>query len=511
MEEELLLKVEEYKKKMQMLELQNNQLETRLRTQSRVLEKKEQIFEKEMCSIMKQFESLEKEKEESQEMANLFESNLKELENKIDQKNEEFDDVLVQLLQKEKEIRHMEDKINDRKDLEEKVQDLEDINDMMLKDKIQLKQKLEEIGSTIRKFERKKDKVERISVQCLTPRRSKRMTTFKLQNQQEEIKKERELRTRILQMLNPGDEDQSQNSLIWRKSEFDQNDSQLSKANTLKSYEADTPFKITFKQLERLEDQKNNGCLTERSSNRKSKMSTNLINKNGKENGMWTKMQSTPFDSNLKSVKKKPQLLLSSDIFEEEEFDVSSELKSYFQVRKSIKSRTPQHHSRKSSLFNKNKFLRYTSMAKEEKDMAPEKSQNVMACEQSLDSSSIQEYMSGSNMHFPMMQIPSLISPRRIPMKYSKTKGNSTINRPQINNSERPSEKKVPALDLSGVSKYEQIVPKKSVLQQETLDYDEMDTDKSEWMSRLNASEIMIVGHPQTENSFSNQHQGITL
>jgi hypothetical protein len=471
-----------------------------------VLEKKEQIFSKELENMMKQFETLEKEKEESQEMANLFESNLKELEFKIDQKNDEFDDVLIQLIRKEKEIQLMQDKIQERNDLEDKVNDLEEMNDLMLKEKIQLKMKLEQIGSTIRLFEKKKEKVERISVQCLTPRRSKRKTTMKLKAQQEEIRRERELRGEILNMLNQKQDTNSQCSFVWRKSLTDHNLSQLSGQDVLKSFEVQTPFKITFKQLETLESgEMEKGCLTERSSNRISqKREKQLLGKKGKENGKWAKMQSTPFDSNLKSVTKKPNLMLSSDIFEEEQFDVPSQLKNYFAVRKSTKCRTPQHHSRKSSLFNKNKLQRFTSRITEDPMDQTKEIPVVCDPEKSLESSSIQEYLSGNNLHFPMMQIPSLISPKTIPMKFlakNKHRQNRKSTMETGNRNSNKSESKVPALDFSALSKMKQNAPKESVNKLETCETEDFGNDKSEWMSRMNESEIMIGNYQETEKS----------
>lgn len=75
-----------------------------------------------------------------------------------------------------------------------------------------------------------------------------------------------ELTTRNLQTPKHREEDQSQSSLILKKSEFDQKNSQMSKTHSFKTNKNGTRFKITFNYLERLEDQQNISCLTERSS-----------------------------------------------------------------------------------------------------------------------------------------------------------------------------------------------------------------------------------------------------
>jgi hypothetical protein len=132
------------------------------------------------------------------------------------------------------------------------------------------------------------------------------------------------------------------------------------------------------------------------------------------------------------------------------------------------------------------------------------KSEMICDPEHSLESSSIQDYLSGNNLHMPSINIPSLISPRRIPMKFSvkKDKKKSQL-RPMEEGGDTQrtiSKGKVPMLDFSNIRKIENIVPNKMDMPNGNLELEEFD-NKSEWMSRLNESEICIVGYPETMES----------
>ena len=436
-EEQLLLQVEQYRAQMRELEQKNQDLEQQLRRQSKTLEHSQQAHTQEMHLMLRQFETLEHDKQQSDHTAELFRQNLQQVERQIETKNEEFEDVLVQLLRKEKQIRAMHDQISERSQLQQKVTDLEAINDAMLDDKIQLRKRLQDIGGAIRKFQEHRQRVQRASAKCLTPSARRGRTRMPEQpRNRDSTDHEQKLRDQILRMLGQSVDSLSQHSQARRHSQSDA-DSRASIREHIPSQSLDTPVTMTFQQLE-AGDSDDKVCLTERASERKSRKADGSGQIDGQDARVWAKMRSTPFESSPGPVRKRPQLMLSSGIFEHSETPAASDLadmpavQDYFQARRRRKARTPQHHSRKSSLFNKASIQRLANVAplRPREPNLPRHSELVRAPEQSLECPSIQNYLSRSNLHLPSVQLPSLMSPRSIPMKYSVRRDgqrNSTV------------------------------------------------------------------------------------
>ena len=98
--EALLRQLEEYQRKMAEMEAKNEHLESRLVKQSREIEKKEDMYNKEIDCLVLEMEGLEREKIREVNYARDLQQDLKELEEKIEWKNEEFQEVLQQLIDK---------------------------------------------------------------------------------------------------------------------------------------------------------------------------------------------------------------------------------------------------------------------------------------------------------------------------------------------------------------------------------------------------------------------------
>lgn len=96
----LLHQLEEYQQKMAEMQAKNEHLQTRLMKQTHEIEKKEEIYNKEIDCLVLEMEGLEREKLREVNYARDLQKDLEELEVKIEWKNEEFQEVLQQLIDK---------------------------------------------------------------------------------------------------------------------------------------------------------------------------------------------------------------------------------------------------------------------------------------------------------------------------------------------------------------------------------------------------------------------------
>jgi chromosome segregation ATPase len=150
----------DYKDKLDFLEKENMKLKSVLSNELNIKQQIREEHEKEIQELMKYFETLEEEKLEVEYKLNQNKEEIDDLQNQLNNKNKQIDDLCSEKRGMEEELFTLQDKAKKTKELEKRIEEVEDINNMIIDEKVKISGEKRSMVLRVSQLEREKEVIQ---------------------------------------------------------------------------------------------------------------------------------------------------------------------------------------------------------------------------------------------------------------------------------------------------------------------------------------------------------------
>lgn len=152
--------LENYQKKLEVLEKENSKLKTVLTNERSIKEKIQSEHQKEINQLMRYFDQLEQEKMEVECTLKQNQDEIRELQRDLDQKDSQIDDLCSDKRGMEQKLEDFRLKAEKTEALQKKIEEVEDINTMIIDEKVKIVSEKHSMVMRVSQLEKEKEVIQ---------------------------------------------------------------------------------------------------------------------------------------------------------------------------------------------------------------------------------------------------------------------------------------------------------------------------------------------------------------